>query len=117
MSNGKAIQVAVTHTAVGIFVGSLIEAVLPAFSADAALATQIFEALVQVGLNGIALTTVSSLLSEQDPTFGIPFSMSLYMAQPTLTERIAALSAQVKAQVAQAVQQTGVRSTSVPVAN
>ena len=68
MSTGRAIQVSVTHTVLGVGVGAAIEASLPAFSAGASLTNLIFETLVQVGLNGVALASVSEFLRDDDPT-------------------------------------------------
>eukprot|EP00965_Chrysotila_dentata_P041993 1393324-Pleurochrysis_carterae.AAC.1 len=117
MSASRSIQIAVTHTLLGVLVGGSIEALLPGFASSASLSTQVFEVLVQVGLNGAALTTVSAYLSEADPTFGIPFSMALYMAQPELAQRISALSSVVKGQVAQGALKMAPRIEVVPQAN
>ena len=109
MSTGRSIQISITHTVIGIGVGSVIDAVLPKFNADASLTNQVFETLVQMGLNGVALVLLAGVLSDNDPTFGIPFSMALFQSQPELASRVDALSSSVKHQVAQAVQRTGPR--------
>lgn len=114
MSTGRTIQVAVTHTLVGIGIGSLIEAMLPRFTNDASLTTLAFEMLVQVGLNGAALAAVTGFLrQESDPTFGIPFGAALFQAQPELAARIESVSAAAKAQVVQAVQKMVPREPTV----
>ena len=105
MSFARAIQVSVTHVAVGLSVGALIEGVLPAKEDGASLKQQIFEAVVQLGLNGAALVALTTFLQSNDPTFGIPFSMALWEAQPELKERIRLLSDVAKAQALSAVQQ------------
>lgn len=105
MSTAKAIQVSITHVALGVSVGSVIEGLLPKFSDTSSLQQQLFEVLVQVGLNGAALSSVSSFLRNDDPTFGIPFSMALFEAQPELGVRIRSLSAVAKEMVVQSVQQ------------
>jgi hypothetical protein len=87
----RAIQVSVTHAALGIAVGSVIEILLPKYNDDASLTHQVFETLVQVGLNGAAISSLSSILSEEDPTFGIPFSMALFESQPQLAQRVHSL--------------------------
>ena len=101
MSTGRAIQVSVTHTVLGVGVGAAIEASLPAFSAGASVTNLIFETLVQVGLNGVALASVSEFLRDDDPTFGIPFSAALLSSQSDLGRRLSTLGAVVKVQVAQ----------------
>lgn len=107
MSTARAIQVSITHVALGIVVGSVIEGVLPSPTDGASLQQQLFETLVQVGLNGAALSVMATYLRNDDPTFGIPFSASLFEAQPALGVRIRSLAAVAKAQVSQAVQRTG----------
>ena len=97
----RAIQVSVTHVAVAILIGSSIEAMLPTYDESAPLATQIFEVVVQVGLNGAALAALPSFLSQNDPTFGILFSHALAISQPDLDRRMRMLSETVKRQVAQ----------------
>lgn len=113
MSTSRSIQISVTHTVLGIGIGAVIEAMLPKFTAGASLATQAFETLVQVGLNGAALATISGFLRDDDPTFGIPFSMALFQSQPELALRIESLSAVAKEQVAQAAQRTAPRVAAV----
>ena len=107
MSTARAIQVSITHVGLGVAVGSLIEGVLPHPTDGASLQQQLFETLVQVGLNGAAISVVSSYLRNDDPTFGIPFSMALFEAQPELKARFRSLAAVAKTQVVQVVQQTG----------
>ncbi len=107
MSTAQAIQVSITHVALGIAVGSVIEGLLPRLNDGASLQQQLFEALVQVGLNGAALSIVATSLRSNDPTFGIPFSMALFEAQPELGARIRSLAVVARDQVAQAVQRTG----------
>ena len=103
----KGIQLAITQTAVAVVIGGVVEALLPKRTEDASLTTQVFEALVQAGVTGFAIVSVSYLVqpSGVDPTHGIPFQMSLLSAQPGLAARLAALSAVVNAQVARVVQQ------------
>lgn len=110
MSTSRSIQVSVTHTALGIAIGAAIEGLLPSFTSSASVANQAFETLVQVGLNGAALATVAGFLRDDDPTFGIPFSMALFQSQPELARRIEALSALAKAQVVEGVQRTAPRA-------
>ena len=106
-STARAIQVSITHVAIGVAVGSLIEGVLPPPSDGVSLQQAVFEAVVQVGLNGAALASMSTFLRRDDPTFGIPFGAALFEAQPGLAARIRTLAAAAKGQVSQAVQRTG----------
>ena len=97
----RAIQVSVTHVTLALIIGSVIEGMLPKFNESAALPSHVFETLVQVGLNGAALGAVTGYLSDNDPTYGIPFSTALYAAQPELNRRFEHLSDAVKVRVAQ----------------
>ena len=92
--------------AAGVLMGGSIEAVLPPRTEDASLTTQVFEALVQAGMNGAALAVFAGLVREEavDPTFGIPFSMALWSAQPVFQLRLCLLSVVVKGQVARVAQ-------------
>jgi len=102
----RAIQLSITQVATGLIIGSSIEALLPKRTEDASLTNQVFEALVQVGLNGAALAIFAGLIHGEgaDPTYGIPFSNALYSSQPELRARLEALSAVVRRQVLQASQ-------------
>ena len=106
MATSYSIQTSITHTVVGIVLGALIESALPAFNEGAALTHQAFEALVQVGLNGAALASVRTLMAPDDPTYGIPFSMALFEAQPGLSRRISGLASVVRSEVNAALQRT-----------
>ena len=106
MSLSRAIQVSITHVAVGLSVGALIESVLPAREDGACLKQQIFETVVQVGLNGAALAALGSLLQSNDPTYGIPFAMALFEAQPELKARVHSLGDEAKALAQASVQRT-----------
>ena len=90
----RAIQLSITQVTVGVLIGSVVEALLPKRVEDASLTNQVFEALVQVGLNGAALASFAGLIrgGGEDPTFGIPFSTALYASQPELQRRLASLS-------------------------
>ena len=102
----RAIQMSITQVAAGVTIGATVEALLPKRTEQTALTNQIFEAMVQVGMNGAALALFVGLVRGEgaDPTCGIPFSQALYASQPELQRRLAALSAVVGALVAQAAQ-------------
>jgi len=102
----RAIQVSIVHVTLGVAAGSLIEAVLPSHSDDASAAAQVFEALVQISLNGVLLASVAATLMSDDPTYGIPFSMGLHAAQPALNSRLAVLSDAARLRIAQFSPQT-----------
>lgn len=106
----RAIQLSVTQVAVGVVLGATIEGLLPKRDETSSLNTQVFEALVQVGLNGAALAIFAGLVRGEgaDPTFGIPFSQALYASQPELQQRLGALSRTVKGQVVLASQRMAV---------
>ena len=103
----RAIQVSVTQVTVGVAIGASIEALLPAPTEGASLTIQVFEALVQAGMNGAALGLFAGLVRGEgsDPTFGIPFSTALYASQPMLQKRLRGLAAVVSGRVSRASQQ------------
>jgi hypothetical protein len=97
----QAIQMSITHTAIGIALGSGIEAVMPPHSASASISEIVFEVFVQMGLNGVALSQVGTVMMDADPTYGLPFSLALFEAQPALRKRIDLLASVVKQRVSQ----------------
>ena len=103
----RAIQLSVTQVTAGTLIGATVEALLPQRTEGASLTSQVFEALVQVGLNGAALATFAGLVKGEsaDPTFRIPFANALFASQPELQARLAALSFVVRGQVVQVSQQ------------
>lgn len=101
MATARAIQVSVTHVSFGILAGSGVEAIMPSYSSSASTAALMFEAFVQVALNGVLLSQVGAQLGDDDPTFGLPFSLGLFEAQPGLRKRIEILAAVANQQVSQ----------------
>lgn len=99
MATARAVQISVTHLAFGIAVGSTIEAFMPAHSASASDAMIAFEAFVQVALNGVLLSQVGAQLGADDPTFGLPFSLGLFEAQPGLKRRTELLAERVERKI------------------
>ena len=106
-STGRAIQVAVTHTFLAVAAGAAIETFMPPFTNDAALMTQVFETIVQVGLNGAVVAALAPSLQRDDPTVGIPFSSALYQSQPGLAQRISSVASAAKQQAHQSSQKMG----------
>jgi hypothetical protein len=106
MSYALGVQLSVTQVVAGVLIGAGVEALLPRKTEGASLTNQVFEALVQVGLNGFALAGFAGLIRGEgvDPTFGIPFSTAMYAAQPELRMRLELLSGVVQRQVALASQ-------------
>ena len=104
MATARAIQVSVTHTALGVLMGSVIETFMPAYSASSSAAMLTFEAFVQIALNGVILVQIGPQLMADDPTFGMPFSFALFQAQPSLTNRVELLADLAKKQVSQVAQ-------------
>lgn len=100
--SGRAIEVAVSHVTLGLMLGSIIEAVLPPFRDTTNVRIQMLELGVQVGLNGLILGYFAQWLSQNDPTFGIPFSSSLQAAQPDLQKRMQKAGELMKSGVAKA---------------
>ena len=111
MSVTRGIQVSITHGAISIFLGSVIDGLMPGFVDGGSVQALVVECMVQVGCNGAALAAVSSAyLSDDDPTSGIPFSMALFEAQPNLHRRVAALAKQVRQKVSASVPQMASRA-------
>ena len=104
MATARAIQVSVTHVSIGIMAGSAIEALMPAYTASASSAALMFEAFVQIALNGVLLSQTGAMLTADDPTFGLPFSLGLFEAQPGLKQRLELLAGIAKQQVSQLAQ-------------
>ena len=101
MSTARAIQVSVTHVGVGILAGSVVEALMPAYRASASNAELVFEAAVQIAVNGVLISQVGTALTSDDPTFGLPFSLGLFEAQQGLLKRLALVASKVNEQVLQ----------------
>ena len=106
MSTARAIQVSVTHAGVGVIAGAIIEALMPAYRASASNAELVFEAAVQVAVNGLLISQVGTALTSDDPTFGMPFSLGLFEAQRGLMQRLDLLASKVHEQVLQVVPKT-----------
>jgi len=92
MTTALAIQKSVVHVTVGVLAGSSLEALMPTFAASSSTATQVFEALVQISLNGVLLSVLGPTLGKDDPTHGLPFSLGFFEAQPALKKRIELLA-------------------------
>lgn len=101
MATARAIQVSVTHLSIGVMAGSVIEAVMPAYAASSSTAMLTFEAFVQIALNGVLLSQAGAILTNDDPTFGLPFSLGLFEAQPGLRKRTELLAALAKQKAAE----------------
>ena len=105
MNTSRAVQVAITQSALALGIGAVMEALLPPITEGAALSHQAFEAVVQIGLNGVAIAGASRFLSQNDPTNGILFAALLMQAQPGLKQRTSLLSDAVRRQVRVGTQQ------------
>lgn len=97
----RAIQVSITHATIGVAAGSAIEAFMPTYSASSSNAAIMFEAVVQVALNGVLVAAAGGVLGDEDPTSGLLFSLGLFEAQPGLRQRICVLSRATKQQMTQ----------------
>ena len=111
----RTIQSAILQVAAGVVIGSTVEALLPKRTEGASLTNQVFEALVQVGLNGAALATFGGLVRGEgvDLTSGFPFANALYATQPELQARLADLGKVVAVQVARVSQRMAPRAPKV----
>lgn len=106
MATALSIQVAVTQAVAGTLIGALVEMVIPRFTEGASASSLTFEALVQAGLTGAAISTIAPRMSSSDPTHGIIFGGVVLSAQPDFAARVAKLSALVKTMGLQAVQRS-----------
>ena len=105
MSVARGITVSCVHVAIGTILGACIEYATPE-TGSSSPGVQVLETFVAVALNGAAIAALSSPLSQNDPTGGIPFSMALMRSQPRLQKRIGALGPQVISLVTQSVPKT-----------
>ena len=101
----KAIQVAITHTAAGVVIGSMLEMVMPPADSGSPLPNQVFELCVHMGLNGAALALLCPFLQcgGSDPTYGLPFGAALFAAQPSLQARLGHLAESLRSALVQGV--------------
>jgi len=106
-SMGDVIQTSVLHATLGLVAGSLLESVMPPFvSGGESLSTCALTLLTQIAANGVVLYGLARVLREDDGTFGIPLSVSLFEAQPELMLRLELLGGAIKHQVRPAGPQT-----------
>ena len=96
-----AIRNGMSHVAVGVLAGAIIESLMPAFSGKGSDATsQVLELAIQSALNGLAVVASSSLIDiDSDSTHGIPFSLGLLYSQESLRLRITSVSTLLLAQL------------------
>ena len=89
MSLGRAVQLSVVQITSGVLMGVAVEAVMP--PASSSIAAQVFEAFVQVSLNGVLIAVAAPWLANDDPTHGHAMFLGLVAAQPNLSTRLEAL--------------------------
>ena len=82
----RAVPIAVGHTAAGLAMGTLLNQLELTNCTDVSVVTQAYGTVLAVALNAVAVAVFSSLIPDDDPTFGIPFSVALLAAQPGLSE-------------------------------
>ena len=101
---GATIQSSIMQFIAGVLIGGAVEGVLPKRSEGASVQSQVFEVLVQAGLNGAALAAFAGQVrgSGVDLTYGIPFARALADSQPEFRRRTTALAALVTSQVSRA---------------
>jgi len=110
-----AIRNGISHVAVGVLAGSIIESIMPVFSGEGSDATsQVLELAIQSALNGLAVVASSSLIDvDSDSTHGIPFSLGLLYSQESLRLRIASASTLIQAQIPKLGQKIRARASAV----
>jgi hypothetical protein len=97
-SMSTAVSNGISHGAMGLLLGAVIEYVMPA-AAGGGDVSRAVELAVQLGLNGLAVYGASSVLDlSNDSTHGVPFSLALLYSQPSLRERVGGLSGVLQAQ-------------------
>ena len=74
MSIARSIQNSILHTSIGLFTGTLIEALIPPHEEGADLNTLLLETAIQVGCVGAAVALLGPAMSADDPTSGLLFS-------------------------------------------
>lgn len=101
-----AVSNGISHGAMGVLLGAMIEYVMPV-DAGAGDVSRAVELAVQLGLNGLAVYGASTVLDlNNDSTHGVPFSLALLYAQPSLRERVGAMSDVLQAQPSRLRSQT-----------
>ena len=109
----NAISYSVVHAAAGVVVGGALQTAVPRVSEVEQPTETLKLAVVQAVLNGLAVFAAGKVLdSANDPTAGILFTWALIVTQPTLSERMRALSGHAGAAVLQLPQ----KAASLPAA-
>ena len=86
---------ALVHVAAALGVGMILEHLVPPPEAEEEPTDTLLRASAQVLANGIFVFAASKMLdSSQDPTGGILFTWALMVSQPSLSQRLHALSSQ-----------------------
>ena len=84
---GTGVQISLLHTAIGLLLGTTINLMSPSDD-DVSSVVKAFETAVVVAVNGTVVALFSYAIPDDDPTFGIPFSVALMAAQPLLLARL-----------------------------
>jgi hypothetical protein len=88
----------ISHGAMGVLLGAMIEYVMPADAGDGGVSRAV-ELATQLGLNGLAVYGAALVLDlSNDSTHGVPLSLALLYAQPSLREQVGGLSCVLQAQ-------------------
>jgi hypothetical protein len=98
LNMSTAVSNGISHGALGVLLGAIIEYVMPV-DAGAGDLSRAMELAVQLGLNGLAIYGASAVLDmNSDSTHGVPFSLALLYSQPSLRDRVGAMSSVLQAQ-------------------
>jgi hypothetical protein len=96
-----AIRNGISHVAVGVFTGAVIESIMPPFAGKGASASsQALELAIHSALNGLAVFASLRLIgADTDPTHGVPYSLGLLYSQDTLRLRVLSMSTLIQAEL------------------
>ena len=106
----RAITSSVMQVAAGVGVGAAIEWAVPKPLESSTLNMTLLALALQAALNGFALALTADYVRSgggpTDPTYGIPFAMSLTYSQPKMRARIEKVSAAATTAAVQFARQT-----------
>lgn len=105
----QAVNTSVVHAAAGLSTGSAIELILPRHTDGKAVWETALTTVVQLALNGIAISVSADYLQDRAGTGGFIYSYTLMESQPELAKRVRSLSEMIIATTGQRISQMGVQ--------